>query len=135
METASYCTAEDGAQALEDRLPERPPLQIGWFDCQANKVGCILTQIAAPAFNEYEARLLDSAAHLRLAATLAWLHENSDDTRPLAIRFDERPVQLRSGTRATGVSDDGRSLWVENLYQKRDRRFSLPLVPHGKTTP
>ncbi|MGB0133178.1 MAG: hypothetical protein WBP53_04965, partial [Dokdonella sp.] len=134
-ETEAYCKVEDATLALEDRLPERPLLDIDWFDCQANKVGCILTRIAAPAFNEYDARLLDSAAHLRLAATLAWLRENSDDERPLAIRFDERPVHLRSGTRATGVSDDGRSLWVENLFQTRGKQFILPLVPDKKTTP
>ncbi|MEZ5460263.1 hypothetical protein [Dokdonella sp.] len=134
-ETEAYCKAEDATQALEDRLPVRPPLEIDWFDCQANKVGCILTRIGAPEFNEYHERLLDSAAHLRLAATLVWLRETEGNGQSLQQRFDARPDHLRTGSRPTGISEDGRSIWVENLYTRRSARFSLPLATKTEYTP
>ncbi|HET9034184.1 MAG TPA: hypothetical protein VFN25_14925 [Dokdonella sp.] len=120
---------------MQDRLIDHSREKIGRLECASNWVGCILANIAAPAYVDYEARLLDSAAHLRLASTLLWLHNHRDDTRPLATRFAERPLPLRSGNRASGVSDDDRSLWVENRYQKRGERFELMLAPSKETPP
>jgi hypothetical protein len=129
----SFCGSKVDEAALQDRLPDRSNEKIGRLECASNWVGCILADIAAPAFVDYEARLLDAAAHLRLAATLVWLRNDRDDARPLATRFAERPPSLRSGTRASGISDDGRSLWVENFNQQRDKRFELMLVANTET--
>lgn len=131
----SFCGSQVDEAVLQDRLVVRSDEMIGRLECASNWIGCILAGIAAPAFVDYEARLLDSAAHLRLAATLVWLRDHRDDQRPLATRLAERPPSLRSGNRASGISDDGRSLWVENIYQQREKRFELMLAPTAETTP
>lgn len=131
----SCCGSTVDEAALQDRLIDRSEEKIGLLECASNWVGCILSDIASPAYADYEARLLDSAAHLRLASTLLWLRSNRDDTRSLAIRFSERPLSLRSGNRASGISEDGHFLWVENRFQKRAERFELMLAPTTETTP
>lgn len=68
-----------------------------------------------------------TAAHLRLAATLIWLRETRDDPGELVERFASRPAHLRSGERASGISEDGRSIWVDNLHARHSARFSLAL--------
>ena len=132
---AGYCGSEVATEVLQDRLSEQPHLNIGWFDCQANLIGCVLTRTAEPAFNGYDARLLDSAAHLRLAATLAWLRETEDSGQTLQQRFDSRPQELRSGSRVSGISEDGGSIWVDNLYTEKAERFSLPLAITKDSSP
>ena len=122
------CSDEVVQQALLDKLIERQPASPPLLESAANMIGRILHNIGAPAFEKYSARLLDSAAHLRLAATLIWLRETRDDARPIATRFAERAAQLRSGERATGVAEDGRFIWVDNLDQQHGARFSLPLA-------
>ena len=132
---AANCVADDSARALQDLPSEWQPLDIGWLDCASNMVGCILIGTAAPAYDDYQERLLDSAAHLRLAATLAWLRKTEGSGQSLQQRFDSRPDALRSGSRATGITEDGRSIWVDNLFTQRAARFSLPLAASKETAP
>lgn len=71
-----------------------------------------------------------------LRGVLMWLRDTRDDPRPLAERFASRPAHLRSGTRASGIGDDGRSVWVENLDpQGFGQRTSLALAPSTETPP
>lgn len=133
--TAPFCEPDVAMQLLQDQSFELPTLEIDWFDCQANMIGCILVRVASPGYIDYVERLLDSAAHLRLAATLAWLHETGDSGQSLQQRFDSRPDALRSGSRASGISEDGGEIWVDNRHSKRAVRFSLPLSDTGKQSP
>lgn len=124
-----YCSARGRQDALQDRVIEPKAASEAIFECASNAIGCILMDAGLPVYTSYSQHLLDSAAHLRLAASLIWLRKTSGDPRPLATRFAERPAHLRSGERASGVSDDGKLLWVGNQYDKRDARFSLALTP------
>ena len=123
----NYCGDEAKQQALQDQLIDHSHASPPWLECAANMVGCVLNDIAMPAFVDYPTRLLDSAAHLRLGATLIWLRESGTDPATIASRFAERPASLRSGERASDLADDKRSISVDNLYQQRVKRFSLPL--------
>ncbi|SFN52820.1 hypothetical protein [Dokdonella immobilis] len=131
----AWCASAAQQAALEDHLLEQTEPAVGPLECASNPVACILIRIAAPVYPDYQARLLDAAAHLRLAATLLWLKEAGADKRELATRFGQRPDSLRSGSRASGISDDGRLLWVDNLYRQRGERFELELAPAPEAAP
>lgn len=122
-----FCHSEVTQQALRDQSIDHQPTSPAFLDCAANMIGCMLDDLGAPAMLGYSSRLLDSAAHLRLGATLIWLRESEADASTIATRFAARPAPLRSGERASGVADDGQSIWVANLYQRHDQRFNLPL--------
>ncbi|MBN8482888.1 MAG: hypothetical protein J0L88_14990, partial [Xanthomonadales bacterium] len=99
-------------------------------------VGCGFDMASVDPYEDYRERLLDMAAKLRLGATVLWLRETRDDPRPLAERFAARPEHLRSGTRATGIGDDGRSIWVANLdTRKFGERTTLALAPPVEASP
>lgn len=132
---AGYCTVQAAERVMRDDQTAAPLIKIGRLACASNLSACILLGVAMPAYEDYRRRLLDAAAHLRLAATALWLRQTRDDARSLSERFADRPQGLRSGTRASGVADDDASIWVDNLHQKRDKRFSLPLAVPGKTGP
>lgn len=134
-EIAGYCSAEADQRVMRDDPTPAAPIKIGRLACASNLSACILLGAATPAYEDYQRRLLDSAAHLRLAATVLWLRQTRDDARSLSERFADRPQALRSGTRASGVADDDASIWVDNLHQKPDKRFSLPLAVPAETGP
>jgi hypothetical protein len=125
---AVYCGEEAEANARNDQLVDASRNEIGLFECMSNPIGCVLGKIPAAAYSIYDRRMLDSAAHLRLAATLVWLREHRGGPGSSAIQFDERPPELRSGARASSIGEDGRSIWVENLYKERGERFVLPIT-------
>ena len=135
LNVARYCNAEVSTQVLLDQRVENQPLDIDWLDCASNLIGCTLVSIAAPGYDDYQERLLDSSAHLRLAATVAWLRESGSSGQSLQERFDARPESMRSGIRATGISEDGHAIWVDNLFTQRAARFSLPLATSKDSTP
>jgi hypothetical protein len=131
---AEVCKAPVIERARADIPMFPPPLTIARLACASAIVDCVLAETGAPHLSGYHARLLDMAARLRLAATLLWLRETRDDPRPLADRLASRPDHLRSGTRATGIGEDGRSLWIENLdKQKFGERTTLALAPAAET--
>lgn len=97
------------------------------LECISSVIGCMLADIGAGAYADYDARTLDFAAHLRLAAALLWLRDG-DGTKPLTQRFDERPAALRSGTRASAYDASAGTLFVDNRDKRRDARFALPVA-------
>ena len=135
VEVAAYCGGEVEHGALQDRAADPAQHDTGVLECASNVVGCILHGVATPAYVQYPQRLLDAAAHLRLGATLLWLRETRDDARPLAERFAARPAHLRSGERASGIGEDGRSLWVDNQHTQHGARYTLALAPATTGTP
>ncbi len=132
---AGYCSPEQRSRSLaDDAAAPAPAIRPGPLACAANLVGCSTEWVGSAGIDRYRQRLLDTAARLRLGSTLLWLHETRDDPRPLAERFAARPDHLRSGTRATGIGDDGRSLWVANLdTQKSGERTTLALAPSAES--
>lgn len=122
------CTDAAGQALVADRaLFIEPPVPSSWrFECVANMVGCVLGDIAAPAYRSYALRLQDAGASLRLAEALLWLRANphADAAEALAAM----PAQLRDGERPLHLSDDGRHLQVA-LYAKagNEEPLRLPL--------
>jgi hypothetical protein len=109
--------------------PARPVMQR--LECVSSLIGCVLADIAAPVYVDYDKRTLDFAAHLRLAATLLWLRDQSDGTP--SKRFERRPESLRSAKHASGVDESRGTLYVDNLFGRREARFELQ-VAQAKTS-
>ncbi|MEO5559474.1 MAG: hypothetical protein ABIO49_06655, partial [Dokdonella sp.] len=125
---AAYCGEPAVARMLVDESARSEPLRpfTQRLECVSSLVGCFLADIAAPVYADYDARTLDFAAHLRLAATLLWLRDQPSGS--LSERFDERPQSLRSSKHVSGVDEARSTLYVENFYSKRETRFELPFV-------
>jgi hypothetical protein len=124
---AYYCE-EPPTRALAD-VP-RPPFSRGLtrqLECISSIGSCVTQDVAISAYDQYDARTLDYAAHLRLAAAVLWLHDAAGDA-PLEQRFDARPVAMRSGTRASGYDAATATLFVDNLYTGREPRFALAVA-------
>ena len=79
------------------------------FSCLSNRVGCVLSDIAAPTYRSYAARSQDVAALLRLLGAQRWLRQQADAPEQALQRL---PAQWRSSTRTPVLSADGRHLQV-----------------------
>lgn len=124
---APYCGKEATSRMLADvpyqAAAVRPVMRR--LECLSSVTGCMLTDIAAPVYVEYDHRTLDFAAHVRLAATLQWLRDPvAGDS--LVARFDSRPAYLHSGARKSGFDSEKHTLFVENLG-RNESRFDLPV--------
>ena len=66
---AWYCGAQAREQVAQDRplIDPTPPASRRSLACASNAVGCILADIAAPAYVDYGLRLQDADARLRAA--------------------------------------------------------------------
>ncbi len=115
----------DRAEAGRRHTP-RPPI---WarLECVRNATGCILMDIAEPAYATYVERAKAFGDHVRLTATLAWLHRtDASDSRPLAERLADRPAALE-GVWPVRVVDGGAALEVvENADTRRTFRLPIP---------
>lgn len=135
-EMAPACEAADNALAHGPpfaRSHARPSL---WrrFECVANSTGCILADIAGPAYDGYIRRGQDHHARLQLLGTLAWLHDPRGDGT-LAARLARRPAELRSPTRDVTVSADGRELEIAQYDTGRGASWSLSLPAYLVESP
>ncbi len=123
--------------AQEEGLADRPIItlapEISPTRCASALANSILAHAAMSDFREHHERLLDSAARLRLAATVLWLRDTRENPRNVAGRFAERPDVLRSATRASGIDADGRSIWVDNLHDRRAPPSILALAPESRS--
>lgn len=129
---AEQMMAPCGAQAGDLQADQRPASSVRpapfWrrFECVADSVGCILGDVAGPAYDSYALRGLDQNARLQLLGTLAWLRDQPDgDT--LAERLARRPAELRSPARDITVTADGRSIEIEQYNTRPSATWSLPL--------
>ena len=98
------------------------------FACIGNPVGCILSDIAAPAYMDYFHRRQDQGMKLKLLGTLLWLHEHPEPEAPLAERLRQRPAYLKSPSRDIGIGRDGKQL-VIRLHEASKDDWSQPLRP------
>jgi hypothetical protein len=129
-EITPYCGEAASHRLLADQPigPDAVPHPLWRLECVADSIGCILAEIAAPAYVGSDKRLLDYAAHLRLAATLIWLRESPNaSAAPLKERFEQRPANLRSAGHVSGIDPDHHALFVDSLSQVRAQRFELKL--------
>lgn len=98
------------------------------FACIGNAFGCILSDIAAPAYEDYVHRMQDLGMKLKLLGTLLWLHENPQPGALLAQRLSQRPAVLRSPERDIEAAEDGERLRIR-LYERSKNEWSQPLRP------
>jgi len=116
--------------ALEaDRpLPVPAPPQHD-FGCLSNIMGCVLADIAGPAYPAYSSRPQDAAAMVRLIGAQRWLRQQAEDPVDALKRL---PAQFRSQVRAPQLSADGRRLQVPRRSAPRSTGespwLSVPLV-------
>ncbi len=126
-----YCGGAASRRLLADKPiePAAVPHPLRRLECIANITGCLLAEIAAPGYVDFDRHLLDYAAHLRLAATLIWLHEaHPQSAASLQEDFEHRPAELRSAGHVSGIDSDHRVLYVDSLNQVRAQRFELKLA-------
>jgi hypothetical protein len=108
----------------------------GRLECVGNPVGCVLTEIARPAYRDYVLRAQDQGARLKLLSTLLWLRGQDGDGRSLEARLDARPSVMKSPTRDIEVGEDGRSLRIRQFEVRRDEYWTVPLPRYlWRTTP
>ncbi|MDT3490318.1 hypothetical protein ROV93_09060 [Stenotrophomonas maltophilia group sp. msm4] len=116
--------------ALEaDRpLPVPAPPQHD-FGCLSNIMGCVLADIAGPAYPAYSSRPQDAAAMVRLIGAQRWLRQQAEDPVDALKRL---PAQFRSQVRAPQLSADGRRLQVARRSAPRSTDespwLSVPMV-------
>ncbi|HDS1216070.1 TPA: hypothetical protein QEF70_002537 [Stenotrophomonas maltophilia] len=116
--------------ALEaDRpLPVPAPPQHD-FGCLSNIMGCVLADIAGPAYPAYSSRPQDAAAMVRLIGAQRWLRQQAEDPVDALKRL---PAQFRSQVRAPQLSADGRRLQVPRRSAPRSTGespwLSVPMV-------
>ncbi|MCD9098457.1 hypothetical protein LU699_02200 [Luteimonas fraxinea] len=96
------------------------------FECIANSAGCILSDIAGPAYDGYVRAGQDHYARLQLVGTLAWLRAQPAEGA-LSERLARRPDGLRSAARDITVSADGRALQIAQYDTRQQENWSLPL--------
>lgn len=95
---AWYCGAQAREQVAQDRplIDPTPPASRRSLACASNAVGCILADIAAPAYVDYGLRLQDADARLRAMAALLWLRGQDGDMDAAALAGLPAPLQSRS---------------------------------------
>ena len=133
---AWYCGDEAGGLLAQDRpLHDPTPPPSRWsLACASNYIGCILSDIARPAYGDYGRRLQDADARLRTMAALLWLRTQEGpidavalERLPATMRSPARPLQLdaTTGTLATAVygkptvDDSGAGAWSVPLPASR----------------
>lgn len=107
------CLPDNQMLIADDRpLPPAPQLSLRRLECAANYIGCIMSAIAAPAYDQYAARQQDVGAQLRLLQAILWLREHTDRMagKTLAQRVQALPPALRDGPRSIRVGDGGETL-------------------------
>lgn len=132
---ARWCS-EDAASMLSQDiaiLPASLPIEepSPWsMQCIDNAAGCILTKIAAPAYSDYQLRLQDSGARLRLVGALLWLREQADGSVSMSQLLTTLPEEYANKRRDLRVSEDGKSLVIDMYETKRNETWQVGLPPY-----
>jgi hypothetical protein len=133
---AWYCGRQARALLAQDQplLDPSPPPSHMSLQCASNPIGCVLADIAHPAYSGYGLRLQDADARLRVTAAMLWLRAQQgpmDDaalTRlPASLRSQARPLRLdtKTGMFGTAVYDGadkgsrGDGMWWAPLPSSR----------------
>jgi hypothetical protein len=129
---ARYCEQPPKTLLADTPRPASTLRRTEQLECISSVLACMLSDIAAPALDNYDERTLDYAAHLRLAAALLWLRETPGAT-PLGQRFEVRPDTLRSPGHDSGYDASRRVLFVNNMHGSPEEPFRLVVaVPDAR---
>lgn len=124
-----YCSDEAERGMREDVPVSRPELSLGWtrFQCVSNALGCMLGEIAAPAFDGYAGRVQDSNANIRLIGILLRLRAETSDVRPFAERLHAAAGEIGSVDREISMTSEGRSVRLRNYQKSMGEYWEIPL--------
>lgn len=109
---AWYCGEQARELVAQDRplLDPTPPASRWSLACASNAVGCILADIAAPAYSDYGLRLQDADARLRALAALLWLRGQAGAIDhaalarlPASMQSPSRPLRLDPAAATLGT--------------------------------
>jgi len=125
------CTAKVQAQMLADRRFGKhsiPGAQPGIYDRHIAPIGSLLVRLAHPDYVDYMHRQEDTAATLRLVATLLWLRQTRGDGSTLAARLAQRPAWMHvAADRDLHLSADGRRLQMGNHSSRTLPSYTWPV--------
>jgi hypothetical protein len=128
---ARHCSDDTNAQLQLDQPMATPEssLNLWRLECVANFAGCVLTDVARPAYADYQWRAQDYGARLELMAALLWLREHADPDEPLQAQLTRRWEATRRGDRGIRFVEDGSMVELEEFSRRPDREWRLPLLP------
>src|SRR3546814_11520781 len=89
------------------------------MECIANMAGCILADIAAPAYAGYGLRAQDGGARLDLLRGIVSLHGVDGDASTREARLRRFWTDTRSRNRELRFLDDGRAVEVRQFDASR----------------
>ena len=117
------CSEAATAARLADRPVRSPYAGLGMMrlECIANYAGCVMSDIAAPAYEDYPKRGMDHRAHLRVGAALMWLHREGAGADALG----RLPATLQAGRAIEAI--DGRMLRIELFGRSASKEWRVPL--------
>ena len=110
---------------LDGSLQAWRSLSLWHIECGTNYLGCVLSAIAAPAYDRYIARMQDVAAGQRLLGAWLWLRQQPAGAG-MAEQLAHLPAQWYSAQRPVMPSADGKALEVAR-YERSDQSDALPL--------
>lgn len=99
------------------------------LECVANPTGCMLADIAFPAYYNYQWKAQDHAARLELMGALLWLRSNARVDEPLEQQLMAHWQQHRRGDRKIRFEDNGRTVALQLYADGPEKWWSLPLFP------
>lgn len=127
------CGEEAAAALAEDRpMSLRRDDGRAWrFECVANSAGCVLMDIARPAYVDYGLRMQDARARIRLLAAVEWMRGQAaaGDPRAAGELLKEFPGGLRSQARAVDIDPESGRLRMALFHARQDTHWSIPLPP------
>ena len=133
------CTSQARDMVARDvpALREATPGSRWNFECVGNMAGCILADIAIPAYRKYPQRMQDTGAMVRAVGTLLWMRERraAGDARPVAELLGTQPEALKSATRPLRLVEEGSMLQVDRFDDTSGKTFQLPLPASVRESP
>ena len=129
----AWACSEQARESIEKDVPALRPRTEGrsWlrFECAGNAAGCILADIAAPAYRDYALRLQDTGMVLRTMGTVLWIRERraAGDVRTVAELVADQPGGWASASRPVQVVEAGAALQVARFDEGRGKVLRLPL--------
>jgi len=128
----AWACADGTSAALQHDIrvdPESRRATLWRLECVANIGGCILADIAFPAYYNYQWKAQDHAARLELMAALLWLRSNATPGQPLQSQLASYWAENRRGDRQIRFEHDGRSVALQQYAQGPDEWWVLPWFP------
>lgn len=123
------CMEGAAAQLTVDQpMLDTRPAQ-GWFalECVSNAGGCVLADVAAPTYRNYQRRTQDGIAQAQVMAMLLWLRRQ-DPATGIDQLLAQRPPELAGPRRGLRYDAGARSLSLQLLQPQEGRdTWSVPL--------